>query len=201
MVIHEFGYPYKDLIKLKDECRQSKIPIIENCAWTYGTKIDDKHEVGTIGDFAIYSLPKILPLQYGGILKGISISDKEIMEKYHVLDSPKNELIISQLVKYMPKINYYNRKRRNNWFYLSKFFSKKGFETLGDLQEGVYPAAIIVKAKDYQKLYERYLDFGVETARYYHEESIILPIHQNITKNQLDYLCAIFSGQLKSTNV
>ncbi len=91
MVIHEFGYPYKDLLKLKKECEKKGIPLIENCAWGYGSKVDGK-EIGSVGDYAIYSLSKILPLPYGGILKGLEITDEQNWNDYQLLDYYKKKL-------------------------------------------------------------------------------------------------------------
>ena len=55
---HEFGYPCERLNELK----KYNIPIIEDCAQSFISK--DKHSlIGKIGDFVIYSLPKIFPMQ------------------------------------------------------------------------------------------------------------------------------------------
>ena len=62
-VNHEFGYPYHDLIRLKDY----KLPIIEDCAGSFFSS-DKDGSIGEVGDFVIYSFPKMFPLQVGGLL-------------------------------------------------------------------------------------------------------------------------------------
>jgi dTDP-4-amino-4,6-dideoxygalactose transaminase len=62
-VNHEFGVPYENL----EELKKYKLPIIEDCAHSFFSE-DDKSEIGKVGDFAIYSFPKIFPIQIGGLL-------------------------------------------------------------------------------------------------------------------------------------
>lgn len=60
-VIHEFGYPFKGLSGLK----KYGLPIIEDCAYAFFTKND---EIGKVGDYVIYSLPKAFNMQLGGVM-------------------------------------------------------------------------------------------------------------------------------------
>ena len=62
-VNHEFGHPYENLEALK----KYKLPIIEDCAHSFFSK-DKNNTMGTIGDFVIYSFPKMFPIQIGGLL-------------------------------------------------------------------------------------------------------------------------------------
>ena len=72
LVNHEFGYPFTDLQKIK----QYNLPIIEDCAGSFFST-DKEHSTGTIGDFVIYSFPKMFPLQVGGLLVS-SVKDSGI---------------------------------------------------------------------------------------------------------------------------
>src|SRR5262249_50961410 len=63
LVIHEFGYPAGLPSGL-----DPKIPVIEDCAWAFGVDFPAL-QVGARGDFAIYSLPKALPMPFGGLLR------------------------------------------------------------------------------------------------------------------------------------
>ena len=60
-VIHEFGYPYNGLSELK----QYGLPIIEDCAYAFFSKDE---EIGLVGDYVIYSLPKAFSMQLGGVM-------------------------------------------------------------------------------------------------------------------------------------
>ena len=189
MIIHEFGYPYPKTQQLKNVCSKKGLPLLENCAWTYGSRLG-KQLVGEIGDYTIYSLPKILPLQYGGLLRSFNPIDALM----NSVDEEKKKIIIGSLTKYLPQIDAYNRQRILNWRYLFRLFQKIDHRPLIKIKPGTIPAAFILKTQNFQDLYRRYLDFGVETGRYYHEGALILPSHQNLRRAQLDYIFAIFNG-------
>ena len=196
VVIHEFGYPYVDTVELKAECEKKGIPLIEDCAWAYGSEIDSSHKIGEVGDYAIYSLPKFMPLPYGAILKGLSISDEDNWNSYRLLDYFKRELVLTKLQEYLPLLNEANERRRRNWQRLAALFQQDGFEVMAPLPEGTYPGAFMVKLTDFQSVFERYEKFGVEAGRYYQEESLFLPVHQNLTAGQIDYIYGAFRGTL-----
>lgn len=197
IVIHEFGFPYKQIKKLKQECERRGIPLIEDCAWSYGGMIDAETKIGTVGDYAIYSLTKVFPMQYGGILKGLAINDEDNWNNFQMLDYFKREIIIDQLSREVLRIDEINRSRRENWAYLAKLFRQDGFEVYGDLEDqGIYPGAFLVRPGDLQAVFERYETFGVETGRYYPEDVLFMPVHQGLSKEQLDYMYGVFRGKL-----
>jgi hypothetical protein len=64
LVVHEFGIVYKGM----DDLMILGLPIIEDLAMSlFSTDTDNR--TGNYGDFSIYSLPKFLPIQFGGVLK------------------------------------------------------------------------------------------------------------------------------------
>lgn len=63
LVIHEFGFPYENLIDLK----RYNFPIIEDCAHSFESQ-NKENSVGKVGDFVVYSLPKFFPINVGGTL-------------------------------------------------------------------------------------------------------------------------------------
>lgn len=196
IVIHEFGFPYQDLKKLKKECEKRKIPLIEDCAWGIGTRLDSETRIGDVGDYAIYSLPKALPMQYGGILKGLKISDEENWSDYKMLDFFKREIVMKALHQHLPKLNSYNEIRRGNWQRLAALFARDGFEVMNELADGVYPGAFLVNLENFQETFERYEEFGVEAGRYYHNKALFLPVHQNLGEGAVDYIYGVFRGKL-----
>lgn len=199
MVIHEFGYPYEGLSSMIRTCRKRKIPVVENCAWGIGSKTQDGQEIGRVGDYAIYSLPKIFPMQFGAVLTGLTISDPDLWSKFKVLDYYKTKLIIQGLAKYLPQISQINHRKQSNWNYLARKFKRDGFDPLINLATNYYPSAFLLKLQDSQqmrKLYQRYAKFGVEVGRYYQENTLYLPIHSKLSSVELDYIYAIFRGYL-----
>jgi DegT/DnrJ/EryC1/StrS aminotransferase family len=67
LVIHEYGFPHPQLSELLEVAHERGIPLIEDCAHSLDSALDDR-PLGSYGDFAIFSLPKVLPVASGGIL-------------------------------------------------------------------------------------------------------------------------------------
>lgn len=198
-IIHEFGYPYKHSAEIKKWAHSKGIPLIEDCAWTMGTKIG-KETVGDFGNFCIYSLPKIFPMQHGAIVTGVHFDDKTIWNEFYCLDTFKQKIVEKELAYHLPKLKHYNAKRRKNWLYLNAYFKNEGFDSFTELKKGVYPACLLIKTPHYQEWHDRLEKFGIESGCYYHEESIFLPIHQNLGPSHLDYIYAAIRGDFNLCN-
>ena len=67
IVNHFFGIPCKSILAIKEEFPE--LPIIEDCAHSFGSKIEDK-PTGTFGDFAIFSygMAKFPSVRDGGYM-------------------------------------------------------------------------------------------------------------------------------------
>jgi perosamine synthetase len=65
-VTHYFGWPQRVAV-LADFCRNNHIYLIEDCALSLFS-MPVEHPIGLLGDAAIYSLPKSLPVPDGGAL-------------------------------------------------------------------------------------------------------------------------------------
>ena len=93
-VNHEFGYPYDGIAQL----REKGIPIIEDCAHSFFSK-DESNIIGTVGEFAIYSFPKIFPLQIGGLLV-CNLNNK--LPETNLLGKTEKQYIKNVLSYYIP---------------------------------------------------------------------------------------------------
>ena len=73
VIVHVFGNPVKDLIKLKKICKRFNIKIIEDAAEAIGSYFfhqNKKHHVGIIGDFSCFSFNanKVVTAGSGGMI-------------------------------------------------------------------------------------------------------------------------------------
>jgi perosamine synthetase len=65
-VTHYFGWP-QDLTSLSEYCRKKEIYLVEDCALSLFSN-PNNFPIGVLGDAAIYSFPKSLPVPDGGAL-------------------------------------------------------------------------------------------------------------------------------------
>ena len=63
LIVHYFGFPAQAEAVIQ-ECREHGLWIIEDCAHT----LPDKTNESRLGDFTIYSLPKLLPVPDGAVV-------------------------------------------------------------------------------------------------------------------------------------
>lgn len=201
LVIHEFGYPCSEVIQLKKIRNEKGIVLVEDCAWGIESTISGGQRIGDFGDYVIYSLPKILPLQYGGLVKGLQLTEDEMWGKYKVLDYYKTQIILEGLSEELLYVQKSNSQKVRNFRLLQEYFQRDGYHPVVKLtgKEGISPAGFLLQLHSKQQmnaLYKRYLDFGIETARYYHKNALLLPIHQNLSKQMVDYIYAVFRGTL-----
>jgi hypothetical protein len=175
-VIHEFGKPYEDIKQLK----QHNLPIIEDCAYAF-TSQNIQNNLGLIGDFIIYSLPKYFPIQLGGILvnKQIKIQDHEY-----------SNYILNQLYFHLPKIVNTDNKRMVNYNYLKMKFGSIGLTERFTYSREEIPGVFIFKTPsqvNLDELKKHCFLHGIESSVFYGENAYFIPCHQNLSFKDLDY--------------
>lgn len=186
-VNHEFGFPFTNLSELK----KYGLPIIEDCAHSFYSK-DDNGDIGAIGDFIIYSFPKIFPVQYGGLL----VTPKRV-------ESLKPSSLNFEATEYLKKIVSYNiqnekniiKKRIRNYNYLKYKFFEYGIKPRFDLKKGIVPGVFMFKCEkiniELPELKKIYYSNGVQCSVFYGEKSFYIPCHQNLCETDLDYFFEI----------
>lgn len=186
ILIHEFGFLHPKRREIKKICKERNISLIEDCAYSWHSG-----DAGSYGDYLIYSLPKYFPVQYGGILVGARFDDKKIWNEFYCLDAQKREITKNQLSSCVKNTKEITKKRRENYKYLEKLFITEGFKPFFNLSEEEGPAVFMLKVESEDKMKEissRLKHFGIECGVYYHNNAVFLPIHQNLSKNHLNYI-------------
>lgn len=195
LVNHEFGYPYKNMIKLKE----TGIPIIEDCAQSFFSQNENK-TIGTFGDFVIYSFPKMFPIQIGGLLiKNINFNSPDS----GVLENNKLGYIKNVLSYYIKNKDEILRKRIYNYLYLAKKFELLGLKERFPLIDGAIPGVFMFRKGNYQfalaDLKKYFQIHGVQCSVFYGEESFFLPIHQALNEGDLDYFSEVMKSFINQT--
>ena len=107
VVIHEYGYPHPELAALLESARNRGIPLIEDCAHSLDS-ISEGVPLGSLGDFAIFSLSKVLPVPGGGIL----VTDGRSGVAADVDDDTEAEAAYRT---HLPALPEYSLRRRRNY--------------------------------------------------------------------------------------
>lgn len=188
-VNHEFGYPYRDLAGL----RRYGLPIIEDACHSYLANTPAQ-DMGRVGDFIVFSLPKVFPIQMGGILSydaGYQIESK--VQRGGDLES----YLAKVLSHYMPALPHARRQRLENHRWLVQNFSKIGcharFELLANDVPGVFMFTV-PEGIDLVALKQHGWAHGIECSVFYGERVFFIPVHQRLRVADLNYFFVVFSS-------
>ena len=187
-VNHEFGYPFENLSELK----KSGLPVIEDCASSFFSE-DDQNEIGNTGDFVIYSFPKMFPLQIGGLL----VSNKPgLVGKENYLTEDELRHVRNVLSSQIGNRGKIIKRRNENYKLLRTKFDELGIQERFPLNEGVVPNVFMFSTEgkdiDLPELKKHYYAHGVQCSVFYGEETFFIPVHQSLSKEDIDYFVEVF---------
>lgn len=186
-VNHEFGYPYENISELK----KYGLPIIEDCAHSFYST-DIKGEIGTIGDFVIYSLPKAFPIQMGGVLVnnlGLTVESD--------LDANLKKYVLKVIGSQIGLIDSNIMRRLDNHKYLAAKLSQIDCSPLFANTSGVVPGVYLFKTPSNldvvaMKVYLQ--SNGIESSIFYGKKAYFIPVHQNLTQTDMDYFVSLIKS-------
>lgn len=114
-VIHNFAFPHPKLLELRRLCDEKDLILVEDCAFAFDSYIEDLR-LGSLGDFSIYSLPKIFPISSGGIL---SFNKKFDIQKITI-----DNQIVKLTERWIPKMENIKNDRQENYNFLENRANK-----------------------------------------------------------------------------
>lgn len=190
---HEFGYPYNDILKLKE----FGIPIIEDCAHTFFSQ-DKDNAIGKVGDFVVYSFPKMFPIQIGGLLVS-NLPDKVIGTNH--INNRSLRYIKDVLSHYIEKDTEIIQRRVSNYKFLRNKFLSLGFEERFTLHLDTIPGVFMFKTGSHilnlQELKKYYWEHGVQCSVFYGEKAFFIPVHQSLSEHDMNYFYEVMKSYLK----
>ena len=182
LVIHEWGIPHPTL----ENVFELGFPVIEDCAYAFASR-HANNRVGIKGNYAIYSLSKFFPVNYGGIVCGLKNGRRLISDREEV------NLLKSMWIS--GGIDKICSMRIDNWNYLKCLFLTIGVTPHFELSMGLVPGVFMFSVHegiqpDLVKI--AYQEHGVESSVYYGSSSVYIPCHQNLGRGSMEYLFQIY---------
>lgn len=191
-VNHEFGNPFSGLRMIKEY----NLPIIEDCASSFFSD-DLEHSIGNIGDFVIYSFPKMFPIQIGGLLRARqnSVAGRNIEIKPELLQYIKNVLSA-----YIHSSGEIIQQRIANYENLKVKFQSLGFSERFECNKGVVPGVFMFRTNnhniDLQELKKHFWAHGIHSSVFYGEKAFFIPVHQALMPQDLEYFFEVMKAFL-----
>lgn len=193
--LHEFGIPvFQELdIQMLKWARNNGIPIIEDCAWRNSRVFD-------FSQYGVFSFQKLYNMNYGGLLTGVRISD-DVLWSWGCLDVVKRDRYLRELEE---TVSFDLDKRKYNWNKYHGLVLQDGmmpddcYEYEKAVNDGTWmPTVYLQKFKDDDEanaIVQRLEEFGIQAGRYWGEPVVYLPIHQNMSEEEVEYMFAVVRG-------
>ena len=190
LVNHEFGYPYQNM----DQLMKLGIPVIEDCCTTFFSQ-DCNHQIGSYGDFAVYSFPKFFPLQIGGLL--ICNSSNKIRHKNRISQEEYN-YILKVVSYYMANLEQLLTKREIVYSNAVHLAEKQGFSERFEQKENIVPSVLLLRnhgiVKDLPALKTYLWEHGIHSSIFYGEDGFFIPCHQRLSMEDLNYFFTVIKS-------
>lgn len=106
-VINEFGFQNNRLLELRKIANDLAIPLVEDSAHSVNSHIS-RNALKSISDFVIFSMPKFLPVNHGGLL----------FDKEQIMESSVNMDVLNTFVENSSLINSLKNRKRKIFYYL-----------------------------------------------------------------------------------
>jgi hypothetical protein len=191
-VNHEFGFPYRGLAEL----RRHGLPIIEDACHSYLADTPGQ-DMGRVGDFIVFSLPKVYPLQMGGVLF--------YTPRYEVRSCVPTgggvELYLGAVMSHhLPQLEKAAQDRRANHHALAERFAALGCQPRFEMLEHDVPGVFMFtlpSGVDPAAMKQHGWAHGIECSVFYGENAFFIPVHQRLCEADLDYFHVVFSSFLR----
>lgn len=196
-LIHEFG-SYFEPEFIQQLITQEHI-VINDYAYSLLTILDDPSKFHP-GDFSILSFPKHFPVNYGGALLSSRIENSNsllpILARNQLLD-----VIEQETKKRVLRKNIQSRKK--NYAIILKQLSPEYFEKYGIGNNDYVPSVLmfrIIKDIDFIAMRAYMNRQGIESSAFFGLPVYFVPIHQNLSLNEMRYISEHLNEYVKNND-
>lgn len=184
LAIHEWGRACetaRDLVKLG-------LPVIEDCAYAFATRFADGTPVGSVGDFALFSLTKMFTVSYGGLAVGLRSAP--------AMSLAHREFLLACLGPELSDLQAVCDARRAVWRALAERFTRAGappyFDAVPGESPSVYMFAVDPSRVALDAVKRRYQAHGVESSIFYGADAVYIPAHHRVGAATRELMARLF---------
>lgn len=187
LVIHEFGSFHQDMQKIYS----LGVPVIEDYAHCFCTS----SPITSQADYIVFSLPKFIPVQYGGIL----LSKTEGQNRSAISEGRIQylEQVVSNAI---PQFPTWCNARVTNFNWLSHYFSQFGCTARFKWEQGEIPSVFMFNTPEDIKLpqLKQFMqNAGIESSIFYGEQAFFIPVHHKLNADDLEYFAFVWRTYLQ----
>lgn len=187
VAIHEWGRPCERI----REYLGGDVPVIEDCAYAFASRYASGERVGTLGNYALYSLSKMFTVNFGGLAVGPA--GGEI-----AFDMPRaqRDYLLARLGPELADLPALCRARTAVWDALAERFGGAGAPPFLPPVEGevpsVYMFAVDPSRVPLENVKQRFQAHGVESSVFYGSDAVYIPCHHHIGSGTREFMFQLY---------
>lgn len=190
LVIHDFGVPHPQLAAILASCRRHGWPVIEDAAHAFASTDEAGRPVGTLADYALFSLPKFFAMRRGGMVVGLP----------HGHAGPDDAAVVDELAVEQPKSAAIAEARRRNWHALDSALATVGLGSALPLTPGSVPSLYVLRTRRQFATLRRLRTAGIESGPDVHCGRVLLPCHQRIGPSDVALMAALAGAESRPSS-
>jgi hypothetical protein len=195
IAVHEFGRPCEAVREYV-----GRYQIIEDCAYAFATAFASGELVGGVGDYALFSLPKMFSTHFGGIARAPSGHDLRF-----TMPEQESDYLLASIAPELAALNEVVERRWEVWRDLRTRFADIGARPFFEPVAGEVPSVFMLEHDPtligLPELRRRYEAHGVEASAFWGSNAFFVPAHQRLGKGSRSYLVDIYARMLEERGV
>jgi dTDP-4-amino-4,6-dideoxygalactose transaminase len=188
LVIHEFGAPHAGTPELRREATRRGIPLIEDCAHSVASGAPEGWRVGELADWAIVSLPKLLPVSVGGALVGPPVPYSATRH-----ETRQMRAAAGLAAAWQPRWREHIENRRRVFRALSSRAAEVGLEPLFTVTDAVCPWFFPVEVPCPEAVQLAARELGVDCGHWHGSDAVVLPCHQFLGEDHVRRIAEVLA--------
>ncbi len=184
LVIHDFGVPHRDLAAIRARCDYHGWPLIEDAAHAFASTDAAGRRMGTVADFALFSLPKFFAVPNGGLVIGLPAQAA----------GPEDGTAAERFRAVLPATADIAETRRRNWQSLHRLLGPHGLDSDLPLTRGSVPACYLLRTAHQFATLRRLRRAGIESGPEIHCDRVFLPCHQHLDLDDIGRIVALVAS-------
>jgi hypothetical protein len=190
IAIHEWGRPCERIRELST----LGVPVIEDCAYAFASRYRSGERVGSVGDYAIFSLTKFFSVNFGGAVRGPFRSAPFEMPAAH------RAYLLSRIAPELADVSTLCDQRSRVWDALTSRFASLGASPFFEIGDGVVPAVFMFAVDPAtiapEAVKARFQAHGIESSVFYGHDAVYIPCHHRLGDGSLDFMFQLYADLL-----